>query len=311
MVVTGLTLTCQKLDFDVVTKVKTISIKSGLTTVEAKGELIELSSANHSEYGFCYSTNPEPTINDQLLTLNTAKKGEFTLTVSNLNSNTIYYFRPYCKEGDNFVYGEIVEAKTSKLTFNDIDNNTYNGVEIGTQIWMQENLKVTHYRNGDPIENITDNTMWLNATIGAYCWYNNDPQNKTDYGALYNFYTVIDSRNLCPTGWHVPSDQEWITLTEYLGGYDIAGGKMKEYGLSHWIKPNFDATNTSGFSALPGGYREFDGAFNSFGEEGKWWTSTTADASSSRFRYIYNNYSSLFYDNFPIKSGLSIRCVKD
>jgi len=139
----------------------------------------------------------------------------------------------------------------------DIDGNVYQTVKIGNQWWMMENLKVTSYRNGEAIPNVTDTTEWYNLTTGAYCYYDNDAYNTTIYGRLYNWYSINDSRSIAPTGWHVPTDEEWTTVINYLGGESVAGGKLKENGTTHWTSPNNGATNESGFSALPGGYRHF------------------------------------------------------
>jgi len=140
-------------------------------------------------------------------------------------------------------------------TVTDIDGNCYRTVTIGTQVWMAENLKVTHDCNGEAIPNVTDGATWAGLTAGAYCEYNNDVNNVATYGRLNNWYAVADSRNISPAGWHVASDAEWQTLSIFLGGDAIAGGKMKETGTTHWYSPNTGATNESGFSALPGGYR--------------------------------------------------------
>jgi uncharacterized protein (TIGR02145 family) len=257
-----------------------------------------------------FAINPTPTVDDDKSLITNPAKGQFTKTITGLSSNTKYYLRPFCKDGGTYIYGDIVEAKTAKTTLTDVDNNTYNAVEIGTQVWMQENLKVVHYRNGDDIANVADNSAWSNLTTGAYCWYDNSIANKEVYGAMYNFYATVDNRILCPTGWHAPSDAEWTTLSEYLGGDEISGGKMKEYGLLHWLSPNNEASNSSGFTAFPGGYRVTDGTFNSLGEEGKWWSTTTNDATTSWYRYIYNTYTTLFREYFPKANGLSIRCIQ-
>lgn len=150
-------------------------------------------------------------------------------------------------------------------TIRDIDGNTYKTVKIGIQLWMKENLNVSHYRNGDPIPEVKNPTEWINLTTGAWCYYINDSAMGPRYGKLYNWYAVNDPRGLAPTDWHVPSHAEWISLTTYLGGEDVAGGKMKEAGTSHWQSPNAGATNSSGFTALPGGYRLSNGAYNGIG----------------------------------------------
>lgn len=197
-------------------------------------------------------------------------------------------------------------------TVTDIDGNSYNTVKIGTQIWMAENLKTTKYRNGDPIPNVTDGTQWNNLTTGAYCDYNNTVINSITYGRLYNWYTVSDIRNIAPTGWHVPTDDEWTTLTTYLGGIDVAGGKLKESGTTHWPSPN-TSTNESGFSALPGGYRYNSGEFNLLGGYCLLWSSTQNSTSGGWTRSL-NTSNSLEgrYEPDSAKSyGFSVRCLRD
>jgi uncharacterized protein (TIGR02145 family) len=200
-------------------------------------------------------------------------------------------------------------------TITDIDGNVYHTVTIGTQVWMVENLRTTRYRNSEPIPNVTNGTAWGNLTTGAYCDYDNTPGNSTTYGKLYNFYTVVDSRNLCPTGWHVPTNSEYQTLIDYLGGSTIAGGKMKEAGTTHWQDPNTDATNESGFTGLPGGfrYRGSDDNFSWIGSYGYWWSASEVDSTFAWHRYLrYNSAEVNLYDYCYHKSyGFSVRCMKD
>ena len=196
-------------------------------------------------------------------------------------------------------------------TITDIDGNVYKTVKIGTQVWMAENLKVTHYRNGDPILNITDNTQWDSLTTGAYCNYNNDPNNAITYGRLYNWYAVTDSRNLAPIGWRVPTDAEWQTLINYLGGDDVAGGKIKEAGTTHWSSPNTGATNESGFTALPGGYRYYYGYFLNLGDLANFWSSTESNSDDAWYRVLYFNNANVYRCNDSKRSGLSVRLVRD
>ncbi len=193
----------------------------------------------------------------------------------------------------------------------DIEGNEYLTVQIGTQTWMAENLKTTKYNDGIAIPLATDNAAWSGLTTSGYCWYNNDSATYAQtYGALYNWYTV-NTGNLCPTGWHVPTDAEWTTLTDYLGGESVAGGKLKETGYTHWNSPNTGATNETGFTALPGGYRSSNGTFASVGTYGYWWSATETNAENARPRYVYY-LNSLVYRNYHDKrSGLSVRCVRD
>ncbi len=195
-------------------------------------------------------------------------------------------------------------------TVTDIDGNVYITAKIGDQTWMLQNLKVTNYRNGDHISNVTDDGAWSSLSTGAYCEYDNDGGNVASYGLLYNWFAVDDSRNIAPEGWHVPTDAEWQTLVDYLGGA-TAGGKLKELGLTHWNSPNTGATNESGFSALPGGYRSYDGSFLDIGRYASFWSSTESNSSNAWDRFLYYGHSDVSR-NFNYKSfGFSVRCVKD
>lgn len=194
----------------------------------------------------------------------------------------------------------------------DIDGTNYKTVQIGTQTWMAENLNVTRYRNGDPIPEVQDNTQWSNLSSGAWCNNGNNPQNGLLYRKLYNWYTVNDSRKLAPIGWHIPTDAEWTTLTNYLGGENVAGGKLKEIGITHWKSPNTSATNESGFTALPGAYRHNLGDFSSInGVGGDWWSLTSGSTSQAWSRYIHNDQSSMVRSLADKKIGYSVRCIKD
>jgi uncharacterized protein (TIGR02145 family) len=195
---------------------------------------------------------------------------------------------------------------------NDIDGNMYHKVTIGTQVWMVENLKVTHYRNGDPITNITDATQWSNSVLeGGWCNYGNIAANGTTYGRLYNWIAVDDSRQLAPEGWHIPNLTEWITLQNTLS--TNIGGKLKETGTLHWLSPNTGATDESGFTALPGGDRHMtDGSFNDLGVNGTWWSTTKNNILPLAYYWSLSNTTTDF--NFAYeawKTGLSVRCIQD
>ncbi len=211
-----------------------------------------------------------------------------------------------CKKKDN-----TPTPDPTPTTVTDIDGNVYNTVKIGTQTWMKENLKVTHYRNGIGIPVVTDGPTWAGLSTGAYCDYNNTPSNSIIYGKLYNWYSINDSRNIAPIGWHVPTDAEWTALDNYLGGTSVAD-KLKETGTSHWSSPNTGATNESGFTALPGGTRHSDGTFNDIRDYGHWWSSTEYGPSVAWGREMNYN-SSIFSSNFYYSkdAGFSVRCIKD
>lgn len=202
-------------------------------------------------------------------------------------------------------------------TITDIDGNVYRTVTIGTQTWIAENLKVTHYRNGDGIPNVTSNTTWAALTTDAYCDYNNLPSNSVVYGRLYNWYSVSDARNIAPVGCHVATDAEWNTLISYLGGNTIAGGKLKESGTTHWISGS-TSTNSSGFTGLPSGTRMaqnatlVNGAFYNLGNSSYFWGIKSTDLSNAWYCDLsYNNTSMGTYSSTAKGCGLSVRCIKD
>jgi len=186
---------------------------------------------------------------------------------------------------------------------------SYPSVLIGTQYWMDKNLELTTYRNGDIIPYVTDPTAWAALTTGAWCYYNNDP--SSGYGKLYNWYAVNDTRGLAPQGWHIPTDAEWTTLKTALGGEQVAGGKMKTTGTTRWNTPNTGATNESGFAGLPGGVRGYDGTFDNIGSGGYWWSSAESSPSSAWFRYLYYSYGNGGRYYASKGYGFSVRCLRD
>ncbi|MBK7695522.1 MAG: fibrobacter succinogenes major paralogous domain-containing protein [Saprospiraceae bacterium] len=209
------------------------------------------------------------------------------------------------------------ENSNNNPTVTDIDGNVYHTVTIGSQTWMVENLNTSRYRDSTLIPNVTDNLAWISLTTGAFCDYENLPSNSKTYGKLYNWYAVTDSHNICPIGWHIPSDAEWTTLTDFLGGENTAGGKLKEAGTTHWQSPNYGATNESGFTALPGGRRNSDGSFenplNKLGirYDGAWWTSTLFGMHSIWYRSIGYSGIGVGRNDSMETNGFSIRCIKD
>lgn len=199
----------------------------------------------------------------------------------------------------------------AQTTVTDYDGNVYNTVTIGTQVWMAENLKVTHYRNGVDIPNVTSPTQWDSLITGAYCNYNNDTSISSTYGKLYNWYTVIDNQNIAPTGWHVPSNADWSILIEFLGGDSVAGDKLKEIGTIHWQSPNAGATNETGFTALPSGARNIFGTFQSLGSGGYWWSSTALSPGNAYYQRIDYVYSDIYEMTNRAEHGFSVRCLRD
>jgi len=198
-------------------------------------------------------------------------------------------------------------SEIDSITF--VRNNSQE-IQIGSQIWMLKNLNVDHYLNGDLIPQVTDQAQWANLKTGAWCYYNN-VLNDTVYGKLYNWYAVNDQRGLAPKGWHVPTDAEWDTLSNYLGGQIVAGGKMKEMGISHWQAPNVGATNECGFYGLPGGWRMSDGTFDSFGSYGSFWSSTESGTLYAWYRTLIFSDASVHRNALEKNIGFSVRCVRD
>jgi uncharacterized protein (TIGR02145 family) len=248
--------------------------------------------------GICWSTTPSPVISSSKTSDGAA--GTFSSNMGGLLGNTTYYVRAYATNISGTGYG-------NELSFTTL----VDAVTIGTQTWMHKNLEVTKYQNGDPIMNIIDGNQWINLTQGAYSDYDNSTPNNNTYGHLYNWYAVTDSRKLCPSGWHVSTNDDWQTLADYLGGLSLAGGKMKEPGTTHWQQPNSGATDQSGFSALPGGHRYVDGGFYNLKIAGYWWTSTEVSASNSNYALISTNGPGASLGSFPKVGGFSVRCVRD
>jgi uncharacterized protein (TIGR02145 family) len=284
------------------------------TTAVSGGKITSDGGASITARGICWSTNQNATTADNKTT-DSSGIGNFTSSLTGLITNTTYYVRAFATNSSGTGYGNEISFKTlsdtSSETVTDVDGNVYKTVTIGTQVWMAENLKTTTYNNGTTIPNVTDGTTWAALITPAYCWYNNDAStNKATYGTLYNWYTVNTSM-LCPTGWHVPTDDEWTTLTTFLGGESIAGGKLKEIGTTHWSSPNIGADNSSGFTALPGGYRNYDGNFITNGNYGVWWSSSESSTSNAWYRDMIYGYSIVERSSYKELDGFSVRCLRD
>ena len=262
------------------------------------------------------------TTNDYSTATTVSPAGTTTMVQNGLNCNTTYTLYVWALNSCGVSKPAVLTQTTTACayhcgqdgTFTDArDGQTYGFVKIGSQTWMCQNLNATKYSNGDAILNVTDNTAWVNAYEGAYCNYNNDANNAAIYGRLYHGMTLRDSRKLCPVGWHMPTNDEWTILTDYLGGYMVAGGKMKETGFDHWQDPNIDATNASGFTALSAGFRDFNGKFGGEVVYGYWWSSTVSSYSIWQYMSIYVDAWSGLARSYAldVNIGLSVRCIKD
>jgi uncharacterized protein (TIGR02145 family) len=229
--------------------------------------------------------------------------------------------RAYATNSIGTAYGNEWILKTYTGTVTDIDLNVYNTVTIGSQVWMAENLKTTKYNDGTAIPNVTVDAEWGALITGAYSDYGNNPANSNTYGRLYNWYAVDNNastevasnggKNVCPTNWHVPTDAEWTTLTTYLGGDSVAGGKLKETDTTHWLSPNTGATNESGFTALPGDARDHDGSYYKVGLSGYWWSSEETFTTNAWSRFLYYDYTYVSRYDSGKRYGFSVRCIKD
>jgi uncharacterized protein (TIGR02145 family) len=287
---------------------------TNITTTSAKlngkAKANYLSTTVTFEYGTTMSYGQTVSPEQNQITGNTFNN--VSADIFGLTPGTIYHFRMKTMNSLGTVFGNDLTFTTVPSTLLDEDGNTYNVISIGIQVWMAENLKTTKYKDGTSIPNVIDNTTWNGLSTDAYCWYNNDDASfKATYGALYNWFAV-NTAKLCPTGWHVPSDAEWTTLTTYLGGESVAGGKLKETGIAHWQSPNTGATDEIGFTALPGGYRGFNGTSVSIGGGGSWWSSSVYSTQDAWHRGLNYSSSNVSRSNGGDKrDGFSVRCLKD
>jgi uncharacterized protein (TIGR02145 family) len=278
-----------------------------------------------SAKGVCWNTLEEPTIENNK-TNDGNGIGSFISHITGLLANTKYYVRAYATNDAGTGYGEQVILKTYSGKISDVDGNVYYTVTINDRIWMAENLKTTKYANGSPIALLESQSSWYASTdtAMAYCWYNNDINNRSTYGALYNWRGAMkgnpgiiinpaDRQGACPDGWHVPDKTEWTELVNFLGGDTVAGGKLKETGTKHWKDLNVGATNESGFTGLPGSHRSHYGIFENLGYSGYWWSSTE-DPDASGMAYVRGLWGSVKHSNFNIlakRDAVSIRCIKN
>ena len=264
------------------------------------------------ERGAYWGTTQNPDVADNK-SVGGSGSGLFSISLTGLTENTTYYVRAYAANGAGTIYGNEVSFTTfGSNSIQDIEGSYYNTITIGTQVWMKENLRTTKYSDGAAINKVTDPETWFtNLVTGSY---GENFYNSTDvltYGRIYNSYAVVDSRNICPVGWHVPSDSEWTTLETYLGGSTIAGGKLKS--IIGWSSPNTGATNESGFSAISGSYPvkptgingvTLAASYSGPGIFGFWWSS-----GDSIRRLEYN--SATIFNGGQYAQVYSVRCLKD
>ncbi len=318
--------------------VQTYSIQDiNFTSAKCVG-VLTIGSYPTTDYGICWSTAPNPTASGFHVqgVLNTGST-VFTGTIGPLMANTLYYVRAYAKDDTGTVYGAQMSFTTLNMVGStggglmDVENQSYGSVVINGKEWMRSNLNVSKYRNGDVIPQVTDVTQWDTLTTGAWCYYENDTANGPIYGKLYNWYAVNDSRGLAPTGWHVATDAEWTGLTDFLGGGNVAGKKLKDNGTpALWDVTTNYATNESGFNGLPGGvaYLNYNlpapvtppvtpalsDLFKWKTKAAYWWSATTTGSTAADLVWVRNCNSSSdeFVRSGAIKkSALAVRCVKN
>ena len=288
------------------------------------GEVTSDGGASLSARGLCWSESENPTTADSQ-TWEGSSTGSFTSFVINLKPNTIYYVRAYATNTSGTAYGNQVTFTTTSAfdpiifnpdltygTVTDIQGNTYRTIPINNQVWMAENLKTTKYNDNTNIELVEDVTDWINLTTPGYCWYdNNEALFKNTYGALYNWY-VVSTGKLCPSGWHVPTDEEWTIMTNYLGGENVAGGRLKETGTGHWFIPNTGANNETGFTAMPGGLREMPhGNFGFLGRFGNYWPGDEGHPSYAWNRTFNFDLIYVYRSGSDKRDGYSVRCINN
>ena len=263
------------------------------------------------ESGVCWNTNGNPTVLDSKINVGTGI-GTFTTRITIDQPISNYYFKAYAVNNIGISYGLTLTKVPFGEPIRDIEGNIYNTVKIGTQTWIADNLKTTKYRNGDDIGTTVPATLDIFLQYNAkYQWaYNGDESNVKIYGRLYTWHAASDSRGICPNGWHIPSGEEWNILFEYLGGIKVAGSKLKEIGSTHWLNSHkfSTATNSSGFTALPGGYRAYLGRFSGIGVNGFWLNS---DRINSMLNVMYDQSEGVGNDYMVARTGYSVRCVKD
>tara|TARA_R110002073_G_scaffold72537_1_gene177670 strand:- start:704196 stop:705386 length:1191 start_codon:yes stop_codon:yes gene_type:complete len=274
---------------------QTMTISNITATSCKSGGSIQFEGASAvTDRGVCWSVNNPPTIADSK-TSDGIGVGDFTSSVTGLDSNFSYYVRAYATNSEGTAYGNLLYFKPYKSTVTDIDGNVYTTVSIGSQVWTVENLKVTKYQNGDLIPTITDNALWNTTKSGAFCNYDNSAANTNTYGLLYNWYAASDSRNVAPEGWRVATYEDYQQLVNYLGGPWEAEAKMK----------------INGFKPLPSGKRNRDGNFYDKDVYPYYWTATEYHEGSTWARYLVLDGGVLDIVNLSKNYGFAIRCIRN
>jgi uncharacterized protein (TIGR02145 family) len=279
------------------------------------GNITSNGGATITARGVCWSTSANPTITNSKTTDGTGT-GTFASSLTSLSTVTNYHVRAYATNSVGTAYGNDISFTTvypNCGTVSDVDGHTYNTVTIGSQCWMQENLKTKKYRSGAAISYVSSASTWNSETTGAYCYY--ATYDTAKYGLLYNWYAVTSIDSLAPVGWHVATNADYTALITALSGSSTAGGALKETGVLDWTTPNTGATNSSGFTALPGGYRNNtgtgSGGFTDIQTDGNFWTTTSASSTTADALYLYYGSAAATQSSYLKTLGFSVRCVKN
>lgn len=307
------TTSCRKMEYSTpeittagVSKVTANSANSGGNVFSNGGSTI-------TARGVCWSIDPEPTISNGK-TKDGTGAGHFVSNITGLSPLGTYYIRAYATNAEGTAYGNelIITTPPPDTIATDLDGNVYHFITIGTQIWMAENLKTTKFADGSPIATTTPSALDISLELTPnYQWSpNRDASYVPAYGRLYTGYTV-QSNMLCPAGWRVPTDADWRTLSDFLGGINVAGGKLKESGSAHWTSPNMDASNETGFTARGGGEgRDPHGNYDPFGNYVTYWTSTISESGLVNRRLFYGD-GNLRRSQSPANMAHYVRCIKN
>ncbi|MFN8208026.1 MAG: fibrobacter succinogenes major paralogous domain-containing protein [Bacteroidales bacterium] len=278
-----------------------------LTSMLTGGNITSEGDAPVSARGICWNYRSEPTILDSI-TMDGTGTGSFITTLTGLIPDLDYAVRAYATNSFGTAYGEEILFRTGAVM--DPDGNIYHSVRIGKQTWMLENFRTTSYSDSFWIPEVADDLQWNSPDEPRFCWYENKESNKVPFGALYN-WAAVSSGRFCPNGWHVPTSAEWNTLFTYLGGTKVVSNKLRQAGDANWMTPNTGATNSSGFTALPGSFRNTDGSFGNFGYYGYWWTSTPNGSTQAVAVKMITSRAEIFSEAVNVGAGLSVRLIKD